>query len=250
MFRLAVVFVLLSIAAQAQNDFLVTSKLDTIFGKPRILSYDRLDRVQIEVNKKKETFTALQVLSVTIDSQVYKPVQYEKKILLMKVLKAGYLSLYAFRIDTQVTYDGRFLTKLDGSGMEIPNLGFKKLMENYLSDCSSVANKIKNGDLSKKELNQIIDEYNECIASANKDKGIPTDEANEKLTALTTLKGKIEAEDFPSKKDALDLLNDIQNKVKNNESVPNYLTDGLKGYLAGLPSLSNDLNTLLSLLQK
>ncbi|MDZ7646500.1 MAG: hypothetical protein U5K54_04610 [Cytophagales bacterium] len=59
MFRLFVAFLLLSVATQAQNNFLVTSKLNTIFGKPRILSYDLIDRVQIEVNKKKETFTAL-----------------------------------------------------------------------------------------------------------------------------------------------------------------------------------------------
>jgi hypothetical protein len=250
MFRLFVVFLLLSVATQAQNNFLVTSKLDTIFGKPRILSYDLIDRVQIEVNKKKETFTALQVLSVTIDSQVYKPIQYENKILLMKMLKSGYLSLYAFRIENQNSFDGRFLTKLDGTSMEVPNLSFKRFMENFLKDCSSIVSKIKNGDFSKKELDKIVDEYNECIANANKDKVLPSSEVNEKSVAITTLIGKVEAQDFTSKKDALDLLRDIQSRVNKNESIPNYLTDGLKGYLAGVPVLTEDLNALLLLLQK
>ena len=250
MFRLFVAFLLLSVATQAQNNFVVTSKLDTIFGKPRILSYDLIDRVQIEVNKKKESFTALQVLSVTIDSQVYKPVRYEKKIFLMKLLKSGYLSLYAFPIDSRINFDGRFLTKLDGTSMEVPNLSFKKFMGNYLNDCSTIVSKIKSGDLSKKDLYKIIDEYNICIIDANKDKMIPSSEVNEKSVAITNLIGRIEAEDFTSKKDALDLLKDIQNKVSNNEPVPNYLTDGLKSYLAGTPALTEDLNALLTLLQK
>ncbi len=250
MFRLFVAFLFLSVATQAQNDFLITSKLDTIFGKPRILSYDLIDRVQIEVNKKKESFTALQVHLVTIDSQVYKPIQYEKKIYLMKLVKSGYLSLYAFKLENQTTYDGRLMTKLDGTRMEVPNLSFKKFMANFLDDCSTIVSKIKSGDLSKKDLDKIIDEYNLCITNANKDKAIPTNEVNEKSVAITNLIEKIEAEDFTSKKDALDLLKDIQNKVNNNEPVPNYLTDGLKGYLAGTPALTEDLNALLSLLQK
>lgn len=250
MLRLFVAFLLLSVATQAQNDFVVTSKLDTIFGKPRILSYDLIDRVQIEVNKKKESFTALQVYSVTIDSQVYKPIQYENKIYLMKLVKSGYLSLYAFRLENQTTYDGRFMTKLDGTSIEVPNLSFKKFMVNFLNDCSTIVSKIKSGDLSKKELDKIIDEYNECITNLNKEKVIPSSEVNEKSVAITKLIGKIEAEDFTSKKDALDLLKDIQSKVNNNEPVPNYLTDGLKGYLAGTPALTDDLNALLSLLQK
>jgi len=61
---------------------------------------------------------------------------------------------------------------------------------------------------------------------------------------------KIDAEEFPSKKDALDLLRDIQGKVSKNESVPNYLTEGLKSYVSSVPALTEDLNKLLGLLQK
>lgn len=248
MFRTLAALVLFAITANAQTSYVITSKADTLYGNVRILSYDQLDRVQLEVGKKKETLTALQVLSVNIDSQVYKPVQYEKKILLMKELKSGYLSLYAFRIESQTRYDGRWLVKLDGSSMELPNLSFKKFMENFLKDCKSVAAKIKGGELSKKDINQIIDEYNMCLK--NQVTTPPVAEGNETLMAIESMIKKIEGEEFPSKKDALDLLRDIQGKVSKNESVPNYLTEGLKSYLGNVPSLTDDLNKLIALLQK
>ncbi|MEQ1584799.1 MAG: hypothetical protein ABL895_02905 [Cyclobacteriaceae bacterium] len=239
---------LFACCANAQTNYLITSKADTLYGKVRILSYDLMDRVQLEAGKKKETFTALQVLSVSIDSQLYKPVKYENKILLMKLLKSGYLSLYAFQMENQTRYDGRFLLKLDGTGTEVPNLSFKKFMENFLKDCNTIALKIKSGELTRKDINKIIDEYNTCMK--NQVTTPPVVEGNETLLAIESMIKKIEAEEFPSKKDALDLLRDIQGKVSKNESVPNYLTEGLKSYLSNVPSLTEDLNKLFGLLQK
>jgi hypothetical protein len=248
MVRIFAALMLFAFSAHAQTNYVVTSKADTLYGKVRMLSYDQLDRVQLEVGKKKETFTALQVLSVSIDSQVYKPIQYEKKIVLMKIIKSGFLSLYAFRIENQSNYDGRYLVKLDGSTMEMPNLSFKKFMENFLKDCKAIAAKIKSGELTRKEINEIIDEYNTCMK--NQITTPPVVEDNKTLLAIDSLIKKIDTEDFSSKKDALDLLRDIQLKVSKNESVPNYLTEGLKSYLSSVPSLTEDLTKLLALLQK
>lgn len=248
MLKTLAALMLFAICTNAQTNYLITSKADTLYGKVRILTYDLTDRVQIETGKKKETFTALQVLSVSIDSQLYKPVKYENKILLMKLLKSGYLSLYAFQLENQTRYDGRFLLKLDLTGTELPNLSFKKFMENFLKDCETVAAKIKGGELTKKDLNQIIDEYNTCMK--NQVTTPPVVEGNETLMAIESMIKKIEAEEFPSKKDALDLLRDIQGKVSKKESVPNYLTEGLKSYLSNVASLTDDLNKLIALLQK
>lgn len=248
MLKTLAALLLFAFTANAQTSYVITSKADTLYGKVRILSYDLMDRVQLEAGKKKETFTALQVLSVSIDSQFYKPVKYENKILLMKLLKSGYLSLYAFQLEKQTRYDGRFLLKLDGTGTELPNLSFKKFMENFLKECKTVADKIRGGELTKKDINQIIDEYNTCMK--NQVTTPPVVEGNETLMAVESMIQKIEAEEFPSKKDALDLLRDIQKKVNKNESVPNYLTEGLKSYLSNVPSLADDLNKLIALLQK
>jgi hypothetical protein len=253
MLRTFLAFMLISSAAGAQTNYLITSKADTLYGKIRILSYDLIDRVQIETAGKKEMFTALQVLKVEIDSQVYKPIQQDRKVMLMKLLKPGYLSLYAFRLPDKNVYDGRFLVRLDGTSLEVPNIGFKKILGTFLEDCEEIANQVKNGDLVKKELDKIIDDYNLCVN--NKSKAQPSVVAepvliqNDKTTAIESLIKKIEAEDFPAKKDALDLLQDIQTKAGKNETIPNYLSEGLKSYLNNVPSLTDDLNKLLELLK-
>ncbi len=248
-----VVLMLLSYAATAQKtNYLINSKADTLFGELRILSYDNIDRVQIEVGKKKETFTALQLLSINKDGQEYKPQQYDNRISLMKVLKQGYLSMYAFRLPNQTGYDGRMLAKLDGTSMEVPNLGFKKIISKYLEDCESVSALIKEGELGKKEIDKIIDDYNTCVATKPSSTVVatPTPVVNEVTQAIESLIVKVETEEFSSKKDALDLLRDIQTKVGKNETIPNYLTEGLKSYLSSVPSLTDDLDALLDLLKK
>jgi hypothetical protein len=253
MIRSIAILILFSYNAIAQTDYLVTSRADTLVGEIRILSYDHMDRVQIQIDKKKEMFTALQVLSVNMDGQQYKPLQYDTKIVLMKVLKQGYLSLYAFRLPNQNGYDGRLLTKMDGTSIEVPNLGFKKILSNYLEDCESVSSLIKSGELTKKEVDKIIDDYNTCVD--HKKSSAPISETpalviNEVTQSIEDLIKKAEAEEFSSKKDALDLLRDIKTKVGKNETIPNYLTEGLKSYLSNIPSLSNDLEKLLTLLKK
>lgn len=235
----------------AQSDYIITNKADTLRGEVRILTYDNIDRVQITIGKKKEILTALQVLRVYHAEKFYKPIQHDNRVLLMQQLKAGYLSLYAFRMPNQTTLDGRYLYRMDGKHLEVPNLAFKKMLSTYLEDCTEVSNKVKSGDLGKKELEQILDEYNTCIATA-KPVRIPTDPApvaSELLTAIQKLKQKISDQDFGSKKDAVDLLTDLEKKAGRNETIPNYLLEGLKSYLATVPSVQTELETVLQLLK-
>ena len=74
--------------------------------------------------------------------------------------------------------------------------------------------------------------------------------ANEKEVAVKNFVAKVEAESFLAKKDALDLLKDIQAKVSKNETVPNYLIEGLKSYLNDTPTLAKDLEGVIALLKK
>jgi hypothetical protein len=253
MIRTLVLLILFSYSAMAQTDYLITSKADTLYGDLRILTYDHIDRVQIEVDKKKEVLTAIQVLSLYKDGEVYKPLKYDTKIVFMKALKQGYLSMYAFRLPNQSSYDGRLLTKMDGTSIEVPNLGFKKILSNYLEECSSVAAQVKEGELSRKEIEKIIDDFNACLDTKNTTASIPDVSApvvNEVTQSIESLIKKVDAAEFSSKKDALDLLRDIQTKVAKNETIPNYLSEGLKSYLSSVPALSDDLEKLLSLLKK
>lgn len=252
-------FTFFSNVSLAQTDYAVRLNGDTLKGSLQILDYEQIDRVQIKNNKGKTALTALQVRCVRKNNELYRAVRYDNTVRFMKVLKDGYLSLYAFHPTKQSSlWDGRYLTKLDGTGMEIPNLSFKKSLGSYLSDCDNVKVQIEKGELGKGDVEKIVDSYNACMqnktASPNL-KSAPSATAStvvvesEKALAVKNLITKVEAESFTTKKDALDILKDIQSKVIKNESVPNYLLEGLKSSLAGVPSLTKDLNSVIALLK-
>ncbi len=250
------VLLLIGGIAFAQQDFLITNKADTLWGEVRIMSYDNIDRAQIVTKGKKEMFTALQVLSLMKDNEIYRPVKIDNTIRLMKIIKSGYLSLYAFKLPNQTSYEGRFFLKQDGTSLEMPNLGFKKILSAYLQDCSEVAEKIKSGGLGREKITEIIELYNACMLShkpliAKATVAVAEPIANaQHLEAVQNLLNKIKDQNFTSKEDALDILRDIELKVTRNEPVSNYLLDGLSNSLKDQSALAEDVAKLIALLKK
>jgi hypothetical protein len=233
------------------QDYIITTKGDSLSGSIKILSNDLLDKVQLSTDKKK-IFTALQVRTVSLNGETYKPQKLNNTIRFMKVLKSGYLSLYAFKPENQNMYDGRLLVKLDGKFMEVPNLVFKKAMAEFLEDCESVAEKIKSSEYGKKNLDGIIDAYNMCINDKTKALGkkiVIQEAGKDKLSAIAALKTKIQQLDDAKSKDALDLLTDMETKVKNGDTIANYQVEALKNLLANTPSVSTELTQVLSFLK-
>jgi hypothetical protein len=127
-------------------------------------------------------------------------------------------------------------------------------MTTFLADCPEVVNKIKSGELGKKELDQIIDEYNAVIENntkVQKTAEVIRQTAQEKLPLLENLKKRVgEQNDMVSQKNALDLIDDMVSKVQSGQPIPNYLVDGLKGYLSGNEAVKEDLDKLLASLKE
>jgi hypothetical protein len=244
--------------AFAQNDFVITTKGDTLHGELKLLIFEStIDKLQVKTTDKKTVYTAVQIISFKKNGETYRTIKHDNGYHFMKVIKNGFLSLLAFNSTTQATWDGQYLAKRDGSGIDVPNLGFKKILIKFLSECEDVVNQIEADQLRKRDLEKIIDTYNNClqtqtqaVVNAPAPQPAPASVDNEKTLALKNLTAKIESEDFSSKKDALDLLHDIQAKVAKNENVPNYLIEGLKSYLANTPSLSSDLEKVIAALKK
>lgn len=247
---------LLNFAVYGQSDYAVTSKGDTLKGRVKILTYDRLDRVQLVVNKKKKVYTALEVKALFLDGVVYHTVKYDVGFQYMKLVKAGFLSLYGFRQPNQSAYDGQFLVKKDGTSMEVPNLTFKKSMANFLSGCDEVEQKIKDGDLGRRDIEQIIDRYNSCLQFKTESKVIEapaviSESENEKMVAVNSLIAKVEGgSDFANRNDIVDLLKDLRSKIGRNEILPNYITKDIKNYLGEKPEFKEDVEKLLVILKK
>jgi hypothetical protein len=232
------------------QDFLVTTMGDTVRGdlKPFTIGPSK-KVVVVSPEKTKTTYPILKVRSYMVDGEVYHPVRSERGYEFMKVIKPGYLTLYGYQLENQSRFDGLFLAKKDGQYLEVPNLSFKKLMTRFLDDCPEVAGKIDNGTLEKRDLHQIIDQYNECIVNrtVDNDKAL----ALQKKTKSTTmswdaLEGRIQNHpEFARKADALEMVSDIKGRISRSEKIPNFVIQGLKDALAGT-ELTSDVENVLT----
>lgn len=227
-----------------QSDYVVTSKGDTIMGKVKYLNYGVEQKVQVATTDgKKNVYSILQTLAFSQENDVYNPVRTLQGYTYMKVLKTGYLSFYAFQLPDQTRWDGRYLLKKDGTGMEVPNINFKKLISRFLSDCEDVANRVAAGEWSKTEVELIVDAYNLCIQSntINQNKVIV------KLSSWDQLEKEVKnLPPFESKTDALEMIGEIKLKIEKKEKVPNFLTAGLQDSLKDQTSIQKFLEKALS----
>lgn len=222
--------------SSAQDDQVVTIKGETLTGTLKPLAFGPDKKIQVTgADKKKTTVPLLHVKYYTFKGETYRPVKGPQGYTFMKVLKDGYATLYAFQMENQTSYDGRFLQKKDGESTEIPNLSFKKIMTRFLDDCEEVSAKVESGVLSKKDLDLIIDEYNQCIEQRTqvREKAVATRvEQVKKISSWDVLEEKVKAYPaFEGKDTALEMITDIKNKIARSEKVPNFVINGLKSSL-------------------
>jgi hypothetical protein len=245
------VFLLLFFVLQQANgqDFVVKTKGDTLRGKIKLLQHDLLKKLQIQgADKKKTTLTIMEVKSVMLNHERLDPVKYNNQYLFMKLMKQGYLSLYAFQVEKQHTYDGRYLVKMDGKSMEVPNLGFKKNMIAFLQECEFVADSIETGKLGKNDLTKIIDEFNACIDKRSILTYSPTAVKLDPSTASAwnDLQVKVEASSIEDKADALEMISEVKAKLSRGEKLPKFLLEGLAQIFEGNEELTEALNKAIA----
>ena len=237
------------------QDFVVNMKNDTLRGSTRILTYDIIDHIEIHVTgqKKKSSFTAVQLKTVSINKEIFNPVKTDKGYRMMKLITPGHVSRYLAR-STSNSYDTDYLVRSDGDAMETPNISFKRLMTDFLKDCSSIKQIIETRDFKRKDIDELLKVYNQCIENqTGQNQNIQTQvsETDPTLIALNTLKDKLTKDtELKNRKDALDVTNDITSKVKNGQKVSNYLIEGLKEFLKDSPAYQSDIETIASLLKK
>jgi hypothetical protein len=234
-----------------QSDYAILTNGDTLRGEMKLIIFENLDRLQINVDGKKANYTSLQVKSYRKEGKRYESVKYSNTYRFMRVIKSGYLSLFAFNTTLSPTWDGLYLKKMDDTGREVPNLGFRKILSNYLSDCPTIQSKIQKGEIRKSELNDIVDLYNNCIeAKTAPVTNTITKAPTEKINLVQSVIDNVNAEEFLTKKDALEVLNEVKSKVAKGETIPNFLFESLKSYLLDKPDLLKKAEDLITLLKK
>ena len=246
---LLVILLMLIWKVAGAQDYLLTARGDSLVGEVRPLFYGPEKKVQlVSEDREKTTYSILQVKAFSSEGDIYHPVKGESGYVFMKLLQPGYLSLYAYQLENQTRFDGLFLKKLDGQTLAVPNLGFRKYMTRFLEDCPVVAGKIDSGELGKKELNDIVAQYNACITNRTVDHRQVLAERAEKKTKISawqSLEERIRSMEFGEKNNALEMIAEIRKKIERQEQIPNFLTEGLKNSLEGT-GLSDDLEQALS----
>jgi len=255
------IFVILFISATTltfgQSDYAIKLKGDTLKGRVKILTYDKLDRVQVVTEDNKKNYSALEIRTLRIAGITYHTVKYDNGFRYMKLIKEGFLSLYGFRMPNQSTYDGFYFLKKDGSGLEMPNLTFKKSLSNFLAECPEVNDRIKSGDLGRKDIDMIVDRYNSCLQFKTERRvdepkiSAVTEAESEKMIAVNAIITKAEAAtNLENKSDIIDLLKDLRAKIARNEILPNYILKDIKNQLGQNPEFAADVEKLMSLVKK
>jgi hypothetical protein len=218
------------------QDYLITTKGDSLTGTLKPLLYAPEKKVQVTTaDKKKEVYSMFQVRRYRFHDEMFEPVKGPDGYTFMRLEKAGYLSLYSYQLPNQVTFEGSYLMRRDGKGMDVPNISFKKSMKAYLKDCPAVVQRIENGDWGRKNLIEMIDAYNLCIQG----KTIVEEEAlaakveqTKSMSAWDQLENQVKsASDFDGKPNALEMIQEIKGKIERNEKIPNFLIEGLKSVL-------------------
>jgi hypothetical protein len=233
------------------QDYAISVKGDTLRGdvKPVTFGIDKKVYI-ISPDKRKTSLSIFQVKEFRRNGEIFHPVKNEKGYTFMKLVKPGYLSIYSFQFENQYTYDGLFLLKKDGSRMEVPNLSFRKVVARFLQDCKDVHLKIQSGAYGRRELGQIVDEYNRCITDRSTDYTAilaKQEEQKKDISAWDRLEENVKAAaDFEGKSDAIEMITDIKGKIKREEKVPNFLVEGLKKSLTGSTQLLTDLDSALN----
>ena len=232
------------------QDYLVTQKNDTLRGKAKIMPYDVIDRISINDGIVKKQFTAVQAKFLMLQNEPYGPVRTEAGYRMMKLIKAGYISRYVGRGQNTLTYDVDYLVKQDGRTLEVPNVTFRKGILDFLKDCNDIEVQIDKEKLGKKNLDRIIEIYSLCIdRQTRSSRGTPAvDEADPKLVALTNLRSKLELGNLSSKTDAMDVVNDMLDKVRKRQTVPKYLVESLKGLLKDAPDYQVELDKVVAVI--
>jgi hypothetical protein len=235
----AILFFVLSLLISNQGvaqDYAINLRGDTIRGSIKVYHFTSDLKIQVtDKDSKKQTIPIFQVKSYSKDNEIYHPVKGPSGYKFMKLLKGGYLSLYAFQQEKQMSYDGLLLNKKDGTFLEVPNLNFKKSLRKYLDDCPSTAEKIENGVFQRKDIQGIVDDYNACVQKTNSARPEPvrvSEVIRTETSAWYLLEEKVKSQgDFPGKPDALEMISEVRNKISRNEKIPNFLLEGLKNSL-------------------
>lgn len=242
------IIILLALSAQIQaQNTIITLRGDTLTGTFSLAKRggdEFVDFVDQENKKKKfRLFDIKRIISV--ENEIIEPISIgDGDYTFGKLITEGYLSLYSYRSqNSTITFNEKILIKLDGSSLPVPGaFGFKKTVSKFLSECPVVSQKVGDKKLGSDELDQIIKEFNSCIARKSSSNSNASTEAAPTIAVADELQTQIDdfrtllkySDKVKNKEDVSDMFSDLVNKLVDKKKVPNYLKNVL------LDAVAND----------
>ncbi|MEP4091955.1 hypothetical protein [Reichenbachiella sp.] len=236
-FILSAVFLFFLSNSYAQDQWLVTAKLDTIRGKI-FLDYGgpyQADEAQVKIGKEKSSYKAYQVRSVSLgENDVYESIKIDQRYQFAKVdVKGKYFTQYLY-IDATAGNTSNYSLKLfvnwKGDMYKISNLTPRKRFAMFFEDCESVKTKIESGELKKKDLKKIFEAFDECMDQALEAKSVATVQVATPSADMSEFIEKLKSMELYND-DLENMIKDISQKMVNKQSIPQYLQQAVLGQL-------------------
>ena len=231
----------ISVFSYGQDQWLVTAKMDTIYGKIYLETGDqyKADEAKVKDGKKKISYKSYQIRSVHLGkNDDYETLKIDGRYQFVQVdIKGKYFSRYLYNdpdLGSSSNFALKILVNWKGEQYKTSNLTSKKRFAAYFEDCESVSQKIESGELKKKDFEKIIAEYDVCIDQIQSQiTAMPiTTQPVVPSSEMENLISELKSKDL-YKGEMVTMLEDVNQRMSNNENIPNYLQQAVLAQLEG-----------------
>ncbi len=222
--------------AQTTEDYVVTVRNDTLYGKVKYSAYTTPNTIVTVKNKdkKKTNCTPNTARAFKIGEHLYHSVRLRDHYTFMKVIVSGYMSIYVHENANpqSATPEINDYLKINmGELVLVPKISFRKKIAPLLHNCMSVAQKVEDKTYDFNDLKAMAIDYNQCMANqptptnASISPEAPASPANNHIQDLLTFLEN--NQQTANREDLKTCLNDINTKLRTGSVVPKYLLEAL-----------------------
>ncbi len=183
----------------------------------------------------------------------FRSVPFYSQRLFMQIIKEyEHISYYNYiRKGNNSILTTKVATKPNGEAVELSGLTFRKQVTEFLDDCPEIVAKLESKKYRYKDYEKLFADYNNCeqplvlaqgpsstatevtaattiVSTTETAEASIDDTVQEKLTKVDEF-GKYVAglKDFAYANDVLEWLSDVENRIRQNREIPNYLWSSL-----------------------
>ena len=240
----------------AQKQWLVTAQMDSVFGKIYLNTGDpyKADEAVVKQDKEKTSYKCFQVQQVHLgNGQDFEALKIDGRYQFVQIDSKGkYVSQYLYKdvsLGTNANFAMKILVNWKGEQFKSSNLTSRKKFAEFFEECPSVSERIESGELKKGDLENIFAAYDQCIEAMNNTPSTPVVVATQPQKPETPAAPVIQTppavaddmnafiEELKSENlfegDLMMMINDINQKLANGQTVPKYLEGAVLEQLEG-----------------